>query len=166
MPDDDDVLTSEHSHADIAKQINDAIQSIYQGWLMEDMPVIRLMHPDAAAIIPMYRSAVVVMAQTAEDIEKGRAVLRVYHDPGWMGHDSTPENFEQHCATIRFYGDRHTPKCHYSPPACRDGGVEFHGCFEQQERLEDLYRHLYEDLLERHHAHMKEHEHAEQTPSS
>jgi hypothetical protein len=83
-------------------------QSIYKGWLKEDMPIIKKMHPKALAVVPLYRSAMVV-EQNAAEAKNGQVRLIVYHDPGWMGGTTTRKSLKVHSWQILLHGTRSGP---------------------------------------------------------
>jgi predicted N-formylglutamate amidohydrolase len=51
------------------------------------------MHPNAIAIVPLYRSCVVI-EQSDEEKKEGIATMHTYADPHWMGQDITIETLQ------------------------------------------------------------------------
>lgn len=95
--------------------------SILKGWLTEDMPIIQSMHPDALAIVPLYRSALVIDPLTVEEAKLGMATILVYHDPAWMGQETTPESLRRHCSKVLFHGQRNDVIMSMIYSECKDG---------------------------------------------
>lgn len=52
------------------------------------------LHPDAVAVVPLYRSCMVVI-QSKEDREKGIARLIFYADPAWLGYKRTKDTLRK-----------------------------------------------------------------------
>lgn len=48
--------------------------------------LVKELHPDAIAIVPLYRSCIVI-DQSDEDKKEGIAVIHAYADPHWLGKD-------------------------------------------------------------------------------
>lgn len=68
------------------------------------------LHPDALLIVPLYRSAVVVLPKNEEEQERGSMSLVMYHDPRWMGADDiTTENLPRFKHTLQIWGQRSGP---------------------------------------------------------
>lgn len=53
----------------------------------------REMHPNAIAIVPLYRSCMVI-EQNEEQEKEGIAVIHSYGDPHWLGKEITIENLK------------------------------------------------------------------------
>ncbi len=84
---------------------------MYGSWLKEDMPVIEQMHPNSV-VIPMYRAALVLLDWDPEH-KTGDIKLRIYHDPAWLGEETTPETLEGHCWDATLIGQRDGPMIHH-----------------------------------------------------
>lgn len=68
------------------------------------------LHPDALLIVPLYRSAVVVLPKNEEEQERGSMSLVLYHDPRWMGADDiTTENLPRFKNNLKIWGQRSGP---------------------------------------------------------
>ena len=52
------------------------------------------LHPNAIAVVPLYRSCMVIL-QTEEDKRAGMAKVIFYCDPAWLGHERTKENLRK-----------------------------------------------------------------------
>lgn len=53
--------------------------------------VAKEIHPDAIAVIPLYRSCIVIK-QSDEEKKEGFATIHTYGDPHWLGRDIDIEN--------------------------------------------------------------------------
>ncbi len=68
------------------------------------------LHPDALLIVPLYRSAVVVLPKNEEEQERGSMSLVLYHDPQWLGADDiTTENLPRFKHVLQIWGQRSGP---------------------------------------------------------
>jgi len=68
------------------------------------------LHPDALFMLPLYRSALVVLPQDEAELERGACTIILYHDPHWMGHDkTTTENLPHFKEVLEVYGQRSGP---------------------------------------------------------
>lgn len=68
----------------------------------------RQLHRNAVAIVPLYRSAFVLLPQQRQ--ERGhhmRAVI--YHDPAWMGEDRTLDSLPRYKSELTIMGQRSGP---------------------------------------------------------
>lgn len=59
------------------------------------------MHPDAIAIIPLYRSCIVI-EQSDNEKKEGLCILHGYADPHWLGGDIDIENLQRSDFHARF----------------------------------------------------------------
>lgn len=55
--------------------------------------LVRKIHPGAIAIVPLYRSCVVI-EQSDVDKKEGIAVVHAYADPHWLGRDITVDTLQ------------------------------------------------------------------------
>ena len=78
---------------------------------LEISKLAREKHPDAIAIVPLYRSCIVV-EQSDEDKKEGVATIHAYADPHWMGGDITIETLRSDDFHTKFVvqGLRHGPE--------------------------------------------------------
>lgn len=69
------------------------------------------MHPNAIAIVPLYRSCVVI-EQSDEEKKEGVATMHAYADPHWMGGDITIEALQSEDFHAKFIiqGKREGPE--------------------------------------------------------
>lgn len=69
------------------------------------------MHPNAIAIVPLYRSCVVI-EQNDEEKKEGVATMHAYADPHWMGGDITIEALQSEDFHAKFViqGQRQGPE--------------------------------------------------------
>ena len=69
------------------------------------------MHPNAIAIVPLYRSCVVI-EQNDEDKKEGVATIHAYADPHWLGREITVEDLRSDDFHTKFViqGYRHGPE--------------------------------------------------------
>ncbi len=67
-------------------------------------------HPDAIAVIPLYRSCIVI-EQSEKDRKEGVCVIHGYADPHWLGGEIDLENLQREDFHARFIvqGDRQGP---------------------------------------------------------
>jgi hypothetical protein len=72
--------------------------------------VAKEIHPNALAIVPLYRSCIVI-EQNKEENEKGIAIIHAYGDPHWLGGEIDLENLKSGRFHQEFYvqGDREGP---------------------------------------------------------
>ena len=68
------------------------------------------MHPGAIAIIPLYRSCIVI-EQSDGDKKEGDCVIRAYADPHWLGGEIDSETLksEEFHSVYHVQGDRQGP---------------------------------------------------------
>lgn len=60
---------------------------------IEISKVAKEIHPNAIAIIPLYRSCIVI-EQNDDNRTEGTAIIHAYGDPHWLGRDITIENLK------------------------------------------------------------------------
>ena len=73
------------------EKVNEFVQKFHEhgiGCGQEISELVREMHPNAIAIVPLYRSCVAI-EQSDEDKKEGIATIHAYADPHWMGRDIT-----------------------------------------------------------------------------
>lgn len=87
--------------------------------------IARKLHPDAAGIIALYRSAVCLMPG-------GRLIC--YHDPGWMGEERTEEILPRYCAVYDLHGSRSSVDIYVGdiPLQTRDEFVSIIECLQDE----------------------------------
>ena len=78
---------------------------------LEISKLAREMHPNAIAIVPLYRSCVVI-EQSDEEKKEGIATMHAYADPHWMGGDITIDTLrsEDFHAKFIIQGQREGPE--------------------------------------------------------
>ena len=96
------------------EKINGFVQEFHEhgiGCGLEISKLAREMHPNAIAIVPLYRSCVVI-EQSDEEKKEGVATMHAYADPHWMGGDITIEALqsEDFHAKFSIQGQRHGPE--------------------------------------------------------
>ena len=60
---------------------------------LEIAKVVKDIHPNAIAIVPLYRSCIVI-EQTEKDKTEGVCGIHAYADPHWLGRDITAEELQ------------------------------------------------------------------------
>jgi hypothetical protein len=78
------------------EKINAFVQEFHKHGLQCGLDISKLtndMHPNAIAIIPLYRSCVVI-EQSDEEKKEGIATIHAYADPHWMGQDITVDTLQ------------------------------------------------------------------------
>lgn len=73
--------------------------------------LIKDIHPDAIAIVPLYRSCIAI-EQNDEDKKEGIATVHAYADPHWMGKDITIDTLRSDDFHAKFviHGHREGPE--------------------------------------------------------
>lgn len=88
------ISTSEISEKD--EKVNAFVQKFHEhgiGCGLEILKIAKEIHPEAVAIIPLYRSCVVI--EQSEDYKKeGIATIHAYSDPHWLGRDITVDTLK------------------------------------------------------------------------
>jgi len=71
----------------------------------------RKIHGDKVEyVIPLYRSAIIILKKTKQEQKRGACTMILYHDPHWMGHpDITKDNLPQFKQVLRVWGQRSGP---------------------------------------------------------
>ncbi len=96
------------------EKINEFVQEFHEhgiGCGLEISKLAREMHPNAIAIVPLYRSCVAI-EQSDEEKKEGVATMHAYADPHWMGGDITIEALqsEDFHAKFSIQGQRQGPE--------------------------------------------------------
>lgn len=96
------------------EKINEFVQEFHEhgiGCGLEISKLAREMHPNAIAIVPLYRSCVVI-EQSDEEKKEGVATMHAYADPHWMGGDITIEALQSEDFHAKFIiqGQREGPE--------------------------------------------------------
>jgi hypothetical protein len=96
------------------EKINEFVQEFHEhgiGCGLEISKLAKEMHPNAIAIVPLYRSCVVI-EQSDEEKKEGVVTMHAYADPHWMGGDITIKALqsEDFHAKYVIQGQRHGPE--------------------------------------------------------
>ena len=72
--------------------------------------VLKEMHPNALAIVPLYRSCIVI-EQSEEEKKAGSCTIHAYGDPHWLGNDINEEMLKTNDIHFEYciQGDRQRP---------------------------------------------------------
>lgn len=96
------------------EKINAFVQEFHEHGMKCGTEISRLakeIHPNAIAVVPLYRSCIVV-EQDDEDKKNGTCTIHSYADPHWMGGDITIQNLKNDDFHSRFvvHGQREGPE--------------------------------------------------------
>ncbi len=96
------------------EKINEFVKEFHEhgiGCGLEISKLAREIHPNAVAIVPLYRSCVVI-EQSDEEKKEGVATMHAYADPHWMGGDITIRTLQSEDFHAKFViqGQRHGPE--------------------------------------------------------
>jgi len=99
------------------ENVNEQIEDFNRGFQKHGMycgiqiaEISKTIHPKAVAIIPLYRSCIVI-EQTDEDKEEGNCTIHTYADPHWLGKEIDIETLKSGAfhSVYNVQGDRQGP---------------------------------------------------------
>ena len=88
--------TCDQCNEDKDEKVQEFVKDFHEhgiGCGLEISKLAREIHPNAVAIVPLYRSCIVV-EQSDEEKKEGVATIHAYADPHWLGRDITIDTLQ------------------------------------------------------------------------
>jgi hypothetical protein len=110
---DDDMKCDNDKNENADKKVNEFVKSFHThgiGCGTEIAEIAKEIHPDALAIVPLYRSCIVI-EQSDEEKKDGMCTIHSYADPHWMDGDIDADTLKSDDFHFEFVvqGDRQGP---------------------------------------------------------
>jgi hypothetical protein len=120
--------------SDKDEKINEFVKEFHEhgiGCGLEISKIAREMHPNAIAIVPLYRSCVVI-EQSDEEKKEGVATMHAYADPHWMGGDIAIQTLQSEDFHAKFIIQGHRE----GPEICLTNANSYQKMVEQMQKEE------------------------------
>lgn len=103
--------------------LRDHVTKAMQRWVGLAIEKLTDMYPNGV-VVPLYRSALVIIDQDEEQRRRGAVTLMVHHDPRWTGEEVNPETLAAHSYRIDVWGQRNGPDFRLWPATCECGPTD------------------------------------------